>query len=326
MKKVAVIGAGVAGLGCARCLHSQGVAVTVFEKSVGLGGRCATRRVGPYTFDTGATSITPRGLALEQVMLRDLPTEELHHIEHPVWTMTFGRVSPGDAAKNALQRYAYRSGMNQLGKLLAKDLDVRLETEVTEMVPEGAGWSILGEHFDLVVISSPAPQAQRLLQGVGLDVLNTQPRYRSSLTVLLGYAVELPPLPYFALIEPEQRSPVVWISIESAKVPGRAPDGHSAFTVQFGASFSLNHYEDSDAEITREAIVAITRLYGAAFESPAASSVKRWRYAQPEQVISFSDLNDLGRNLFVIGDGTAGPRVEAAFESGWQLARRILEQ
>ena len=45
-KRVAVIGAGLAGLSCARTLADHNIHVTVFEKSRGLGGRCATRRDG----------------------------------------------------------------------------------------------------------------------------------------------------------------------------------------------------------------------------------------------------------------------------------------
>ena len=42
--RVAVVGAGISGLICARTLLDHGLAVTVFEKSRGVGGRMATRR------------------------------------------------------------------------------------------------------------------------------------------------------------------------------------------------------------------------------------------------------------------------------------------
>ena len=43
--RIAVVGAGLAGLMCARTLADQGLVVRVFERSRGLGGRCGTRRV-----------------------------------------------------------------------------------------------------------------------------------------------------------------------------------------------------------------------------------------------------------------------------------------
>jgi predicted NAD/FAD-dependent oxidoreductase len=41
LPKVAVIGAGISGLVCARLLVEQGMEVTVIEKSRGVGGRMA---------------------------------------------------------------------------------------------------------------------------------------------------------------------------------------------------------------------------------------------------------------------------------------------
>ena len=43
---VAVVGAGVAGLACARELAAAGVPVMLFDKALGSGGRACTRRSG----------------------------------------------------------------------------------------------------------------------------------------------------------------------------------------------------------------------------------------------------------------------------------------
>ena len=59
--RIAVIGAGVAGLACARELARADAKVTVFERSRGLGGRLGTRRQGNRAFDHGAQFITARG-------------------------------------------------------------------------------------------------------------------------------------------------------------------------------------------------------------------------------------------------------------------------
>ncbi|MFU8831791.1 MAG: FAD-dependent oxidoreductase [Wenzhouxiangella sp.] len=63
--KVAIIGAGIAGLSAADRLREVGADCTVFEKSRGLGGRMATRRVNDLEFDHGAQywlSLPPRSV------------------------------------------------------------------------------------------------------------------------------------------------------------------------------------------------------------------------------------------------------------------------
>src|SRR5262245_14395828 len=50
---VYVVGAGLAGLRCARRLHDKGVAATVLEASDGIGGRVRTDRVEDFLLDRG---------------------------------------------------------------------------------------------------------------------------------------------------------------------------------------------------------------------------------------------------------------------------------
>src|SRR5512146_1128134 len=61
--RVAVVGAGIAGLACAQELARADAKVTVFERSRGLGGRLATRRQGAVAVDHGAQCVTARGRA-----------------------------------------------------------------------------------------------------------------------------------------------------------------------------------------------------------------------------------------------------------------------
>ena len=53
-KRIAVIGAGIAGLGCAYVLQKAGFEVTVFEKNPRVGGRMSSRTKNGYVFDLGA--------------------------------------------------------------------------------------------------------------------------------------------------------------------------------------------------------------------------------------------------------------------------------
>ena len=56
-----IIGGGIAGLSAAGELVASGRRVVVLEKSRGVGGRMATRRVGDTVCDHGAQFFTVRG-------------------------------------------------------------------------------------------------------------------------------------------------------------------------------------------------------------------------------------------------------------------------
>ena len=68
VKKIAVIGAGMAGVTCARTLAQAGHQVTIFEKNQTIGGRMA-RRNSPFgAFDTGAQYFTVRDPRFERAL------------------------------------------------------------------------------------------------------------------------------------------------------------------------------------------------------------------------------------------------------------------
>lgn len=64
--RIAVVGAGIAGLACAAALHDAGV--TLFDNSRRVGGRLATRRVNGLMFDHGAQYATSRDPAFAASM------------------------------------------------------------------------------------------------------------------------------------------------------------------------------------------------------------------------------------------------------------------
>ena len=326
MKRVAVVGAGAAGLAAARTLAAAGVFVVVFERSKGFGGRIATRRVGPYTFDTGATSIAPRGLSIESVMLRELDHSDLVRVEKPIFVHQGLRVGTGDPAMNLMPRYAYRSGNTRLAKLLAAGLDVRLEHPVDEIARTANGYRVLAEDFDGIVLTPPIPQSNQLLWTIGETRSTANSSYRSCLSVLLGFDRPLPPQRYHALLDPEQHHPLVWLDIETEKCPGRAPEGHTAFVAQLNSPYSQTHWDDEDDELVSLVCSYLVRLYGAEFSSPSMFSVKRWKYSQPETIASFEAVNHPGATVVIASDGLLGGRVEQAFECGVRAARLLLDQ
>ncbi len=322
--RVAIVGAGISGLAAGRTLAKSGVVPVIFEKSRGPGGRLASRRVDEFLFDTGATSIAPRGLDIERVMLQELDQSELVEIKSPIYAHTNLRAQAGDPTRNAVPRYSYRTGINHLAKMLAQGLEIRTNTTVDRLERNGNGFEVEGELFDRVILTPPIPQASLLLWSLGESRPVANARYRSCLAIMLGFDQPNPEVPYHALIDVEQRHPMTWVSIESKKSPGRAPEGKSAILLQMSPSYSHDHYQTEDERVLKDVLSWVAQLFGESFRTPAAIDTKRWKYSQPETVAVFDSVNRNHNGVVLAGDGLSAGRVERAYESGVQAANLIL--
>lgn len=87
-----------------------GITLPFFEKSRALGGRVATRRVNGCALDHGAQVVKPHGSALADVMLLELPTEDLGRITLPVRLYANdGTLFPPDPDGAQERAFAYRT-------------------------------------------------------------------------------------------------------------------------------------------------------------------------------------------------------------------------
>ncbi|CAN5421097.1 FAD-dependent oxidoreductase [soil metagenome] len=306
----------MAGVAAARALTQAGHEAVVYEKSAGFGGRCATRRQEGFVWDTGATSLALRGQALDAT----LPQEGLIEIEAAVWTHDDLRPQRGDPARQ-VRRVTWETGMASLAIGLARSLDVRLDTLVERL--EGKT-GLLGEVFDGVVLTPPLPQTAQLLWTADEHRPIAHARYRSCVTVCLGYEVPTPPTPWWALIDASRRHPVSWISLESRKSPERAPEGGTAAVIQFSGAYSQHRYRRGDADWIHQASHVIARVLGSDFLQPSVADVKRWKYSQPEQTVDFDLANPVGSRLIVAGDAVAEGRLDAAYASGLRAAEGLI--
>ena len=322
--RVAIVGAGVAGLAAARTLVESGAGVVLFEKSRIPGGRLATRQVGNFIFDTGATSIAPRGLGIEGAMLHQLDKSDLIEIQRPIYTHVNLRPLPGDPTRNRVSRYTYRSGNIKLAQLLSDGLDLRLNTTVDSLERDGTRFLVEGESFDFLILTPPVPQASLLLWSLGESRPVANVRYRSCISIMLGYDALLPETPYHALIDVEQRHPLTWVSLESVKSPGRAPEGQSAVLLQMSPTYSQSHYQTDDDKVLKDVLPWVVQLYGPQFSTPISVDTKRWKYSQPEMTAVFDSVNQNHRGVLLAGDGLSAGRVERAYESGLEAARLLL--
>lgn len=322
--RVGIVGAGMAGLGAARTLRAAGASCVVFEQSSRTGGRCATRTLGSYVFDTGVTSVAPRGRSIEAPMLHELAQDDICLIESPIYVHTGSRAAPGDAARNRIPRYAYRSGNQELGRLLSEGIDVRLDSAVARFHRTNGTFELNAEVFDALIVTCPAPLAAQLLEASGERRPIGQASYRSCLSILVGYEMPAPSQAYHALIDPDQRHPLTWLSLESVKCPGRAPEGCTALVAQMSPGYSRQEFDAPEDQIVQDGVAFISRLFGPTWIKPVVSGVKRWRYSLPEGLALFETVNHPGSKLLIAGDALLGGRVEYAYETGVKAAQMLV--
>ena len=305
-KRVAIIGAGMAGLAAARLLREAGAGCTIFDKSRGLGGRMATRRTGDFSFDHGAQYFSVRG-----PRFRALVDE---------WR------SAGHAASWYDDEVIVGApGMTAPARAMAAGLDTVMGLEVKSLSRNPQGWSIHAgeeafEGFTAVIVATPAPQTTPLIKSGGLSFIElASARYAPCLALMLAFDAK-------AAFQGEsmrrEKGPIAWIARNSSK-PSR-PVGQETFVVHASPDWSRAHLDETPEAILEKLAPFALDLISAPTE-PIFATAHRWRYALVEQALAVPCLWDAKAGVGACGDYCLGPRVEAAFDSGEAMARAILD-
>ncbi|MEY4000947.1 MAG: hypothetical protein RI968_65, partial [Pseudomonadota bacterium] len=137
-KKVVVVGAGTAGLTCAARLKELGAEVIVFEKSRGVSGRMASRRMEHGFCDHGAQYFTARSDAFLSLVLH----WQALGLVTP-WNARIARIGFSDESPvRETQRFIGVPRMTSPMAMLAEGLDVRLNTRILKIERMPVGWSV----------------------------------------------------------------------------------------------------------------------------------------------------------------------------------------
>jgi renalase len=302
---IVIIGAGMAGLACARRLADAGHAPVVLEKGRGIGGRVATRRAGDLQFDHGAQYVNAHGAGFAAV---------LHRLGDAVadWQDGTGRTHRVGVP-----------GMSAIPKALGAGLDIRQRVQVTRLQQDGDGWVLHPEGGPLrashVVVTVPAPQVAGLLGAEHPLVAALAPvRLAPCLTLMAAVTA---PAPF--ITRQDSDDPLAWIAQDSSK-PGRPPGQDTLWVAQAGEAFSQTHLEKTPDEIAALMLPQLCDRLGVPLDRVTHAVAHRWRYARVTQALGQPFLSNPDATLYLGGDWCIGPRVEAAWTSGTAIADDIL--
>ena len=319
---IAIIGAGIAGLACARTLVNGGYPVAVFDKGRRPGGRVGTRRVEGFAFDHGAQYFTADTAEFRTAIATARQSGAIAPWGGKIVALSDGAVPTVDDDR---RRWVGVPGMSALAQHLSAGLDIRCDHRVADVVREGEAWRLIagdGSTFaeaDLVVVAVPAPQAVPLLASSReladrAAAVTVAPCW----AVMLGFDEPLS-LPFDgAFID---GGPLAWIARDRSK-PERA--GGEAWVLHAAPSWSRDHLEADRGAVSRDLQAAFQATVGLKRLRPNFAAAHRWRYARAEGSLGKTCLYDPNLRIGACGDWCLGSKIEAAYASGRAMADRIV--
>ena len=307
--RIAILGAGLAGIAAAQTLRAAGCETVVFEKSRSYGGRCATRIWNGDVVDHGAQYFTVGSSEFARA-IRANAQLVVHPLDAPLLNQN-GRPFPEK------KRYYHREGNNRLARALAGGLDIRFETPVPPPEPLAGGWQVCGEPFDRVLTTAPLPQSAALF-GVSLDAPET---YEPCLTLLVRYWGEwLGRTPDRYGLAHSPGGGLRWSACENHKAT-RIQPGRTVLVLHATAEFSRLHWDGDPQEwgaLLRAELEPAWGISPAHFDSHFSH---RWlfsRLARPLTLPAFPE------GVSYAGDAASDSRVESAWLNGATAAERLL--
>ncbi len=341
--RIAIIGAGIAGLTAARELARTGNEVTVLEKSRGIGGRLATRYAGPgnkSNMDHGTPYFTARSSEFSGFVSELLEENIVKLWGDKLWHFDGNkiiRVSPHDTVKT---KFAAVEGMNRIGKYLSRWADVHTGVKAGGLTYIGdnrrnkRAWMVNLINYstfeaDAVIIAIPAPQAYAMLLTTQ-DEVNTlkmireidEINYESVFSLMAGYgSADIPEWDGLSC----QDQVLQFISNENSK---RDQNPDVSLVVHSTPSFARENRERPVEEVKKKMIDRLAEVTGDWAAQPDWSDLHFWRFAKPRDVIQrpYMEFETINAPLALVGDYFKGNSVEHAYQSGLRLAKAWIEK
>ncbi len=336
-QRIAVIGAGIAGLACARTLVQAGHDVTLLEAASTPGGRVATCDSPFGGFDCGAQYFTVRDARLAQALEATAPQLARRWSASAVRVLDeHGRqieAAPPPTEAHWVAAPAMAALPQRWAEPLAQAGRLRLNTRVHRLQRDGERWQLHTDdgaaplQADVAICALPAPRARNLLfqseQAGALAATLARVDMAPCWTLMLAFPQAAQPGLY--TLGPQWNAArsthhrIAWLARESSK-PQRG--GIERWTVQASSDWSREHVQDDAERAGAKLLKAFAEITGIR-AAPGHVQARLWLHARTLAPLGQPFVWDAPLGLGLCGDWCLGQRVEDAFVSGLELALAI---
>jgi predicted NAD/FAD-dependent oxidoreductase len=321
---IAIIGTGIAGLSAAQALHAAGHAVHLFDKSRGSGGRMSSKRSEAGALDMGAQYFTARDRRFVNVVNQWRANGFVAEWAPQLYNAHNGQLSP---SPDEQVRWVGKPRMSAITRAMLGDLPVTFSCRISEVFRGEEHWHLIDSEgkshgpFSHVVVATPAPQATTLLAAAPkLAGVVSGVKMEPTWAIALAFDTPLQtPLEGCFVRD----SPIDWLARNRSK-PERN-ESVDTWVLHATSQWSREHLDMSREEVIEHLHGAFAELIGCAMPAPAFSLAHRWLYARPAGAHEWGALSDADLGIYVCGDWCLSGRVEGAWLSGQEAARRLLE-
>ncbi len=343
LRHIAIVGAGMAGVSCAKALVQAGHCVTLFEKSRGVSGRMSTRKTEFGGFDHGAQYFTVRDKRFSQALkknedlIKAWSASGVRHVdEHGLLLMTAPAPTDSHFVATPSMNSLLKNWVDHLGSLAKVEtnteiLSIEPDTireqswQLRAKMPDGSQHIFAG--FDSVLLAIPCPQTMNLLKHSSVFAIDmmaqlSEVKMAPCWTLMVALPQSITPSHGAAPIGPHwnvarsSSNRIAWLARESSK-PGH--QGIDRWVAHASPSWSTEHLEDHPLRVQEKMLKAFSDITNIKTGTGHAT-VHRWRYAQTTHALGKSHIWDGDLQIGICGDWCLGHRVENAFVSGLELA------
>ena len=321
---IAIIGTGIAGLSAAQALHSAGQQVQLFDKSRSPGGRIAGKRSEAGRLDMGAQYFTARDRRFTEVVRQWQAEQRVAEWSPNLYQSRGGQLTP---SADEQVRWVGSPHMSSIANSLLGELPVHFSCRITEIFRGENYWTLVDTEgtnhgpFSQVIIAVPAPQATALLAATPkLAAVAASVVMEATWAVALGFAAPLETRVEACFV---QDAALDWVARHRSK-PGRN-DPLDIWVLHATSKWSRQHIDQPKEAVIEQLGGAFAELLDCVMPAAQLSLAHRWLYARPSQPHEWGVLADPDLGVYACGDWCLAGRIEGAWLSGQEAARRLLE-